>query len=318
MMAVCRYAALAIAPSTRRTYNAGQRCYLEFCKLQRWPALPATDLMLSTFAAFLTSSVQPQTIRIYLSAVRTLHTELGYSDPVERAPLLTRVLRGIDRSIGIGPVKTRLPITISVLRKIVDALDASCHYHPVDQAMLRAAVLTAFFGFLRCSEFTCQPPFNSRVHTTRSDITFDHGPPVAMSLFLKRSKTDPFGKGTTVHIGSAIKPYCAVGSMLVYLLMSNHESAAPLFQYQIGQPLTRADFVKEVQKLLVSARLSNVTQYSGHSFRIGAATTAAAAGTPEWLVRAMGRWKSDAVLRYIRTEPDTLRSIARRLGSASL
>ena len=38
----------------------------------------------------------------------------------------------------------------------------------------------------------------------------------------------------------------------------------------------------------------------GHSFRIGAATTAASLGFTEDQIQRMGRWRSDAVKKYIR------------------
>ncbi|CAB4006783.1 Retrovirus-related Pol poly from transposon 412 [Paramuricea clavata] len=46
------------------------------------------------------------------------------------------------------------------------------------------------------------------------------------------------------------------------------------------------------------------------SFRIGAATSTAAAGIPDHLIQSLGRWTSQAYLRYIRTASDMFLSIA--------
>ena len=43
--------------------------------------------------------------------------------------------------------------------------------------------------------------------------------------------------------------------------------------------------------------------YSSHSYRIGAATSAALAGVPDRVIKVLGRWFSDCYVRYIRTPP---------------
>ena len=40
--------------------------------------------------------------------------------------------------------------------------------------------------------------------------------------------------------------------------------------------------------------------YGAHSLRIGGATALAYSGAPEHVIKALGRWRSDAYLRYLR------------------
>ena len=49
---------------------------------------------------------------------------------------------------------------------------------------------------------------------------------------------------------------------------------------------------------VLAAANIDMSQYCGHSFRIGAATTAARAGVEDSLIKTMGRWESVAYLRY--------------------
>ena len=60
----------------------------------------------------------------------------------------------------------------------------------------------------------------------------------------------------------------------------------------MGKPLTKQALTLETRKLLAQAGF-NASNYAGHSYRIGAATTAAAAELPSWLIRTLGRWSSD-------------------------
>ena len=106
---------------------------------------------------------------------------------------------------------------------------------------------------------------------------------------IKASKTDPFRVGVTAYLGRTDQELCPVAAVLDYIARRG-TCAGPLFIYENGQPLTRNSLVREVR----SALLANATPYSGHSFRIGAVMSAAAAGVEDAIIKILGRWQSTA------------------------
>ena len=57
------------------------------------------------------------------------------------------------------------------------------------------------------------------------------------------------------------------------------------------------------------------TRLNGHSFRIGAATTTSVVGLPDFTIKSLGRWSSDAFQGYIRPSPGDLAGVASLLAS---
>ena len=59
------------------------------------------------------------------------------------------------------------------------------------------------------------------------------------------------------------------------------------------------------------------TAYSGHSFCIGAATSAARARIPAHVIKMLGHWESEAYLLYVRMPRESLAQMSSLLASLS-
>ena len=203
----------------------------------------------------------------------------------------------------------RLPITIDHLREIQRSLDLSTR----DHNMLWAACCLGFFGFLRAGEFTVNVPFQPSIHMTVSDLQADAlVNPTCFKVYVKCSKTEPFRLGCDIYLGGIEGSICPIRALGSYLA-SRGSAEGPLFTFSDGHPLTRQQLSSTVQSILSAARCSGV--YSGHSFRIGAATTAATQGVPDHLIKTLGRWSSDAYQIYIRTPVHSIIRISSQLAS---
>ena len=243
-----------------------------------------------------------------MSAVRALHIEQGYPDPMRDCLRLQRILKGIKRCQGVSP-DTRLPVTPSILRSIFCYLDMGVF----DDVMFWAACCLAYFGFLRASEFTIPnaTAFSPHQNLTINDVTVDQRiNPSRMQVHVKVSKTDPFRQGCIIAVGLGRTPLCPISAMLSYLSIRGGNTG-PLFVRSHGVPLTRAYFTERLRSLLNVAGIAG--RYSSHSFRIGAATSAALAGVPEHMIQTLGRWTSSAYLTYIRTPRSVLSEFTKSL-----
>jgi hypothetical protein len=257
------------------------------------------------FATWLaqTRNLAPSSVSSYIAAVRSWHIDLGAPDPTRGATRLARLLRGIRRSRS-SPALSRLPVTNRLMGVLQSALSAP----GFDHVMFWAACCTAFFGFLRVSEFTCPGVYVPSCHLSLSDIQWDAAG--HYRLLLKSSKTDPFHQGCTILIGPSGHQICPVAALSRYLAIRG-SFPGPLFLCVTGAPLSPSLVNAWLRFILKAAGVPG--NYSSHSFRIGAATSAALTGVPDHVIKILGRWSSDCYLRYIRTPPHIILQIARHI-----
>ena len=96
-----------------------------------------------------------------------------------------------------------------------------------------------------------------------------------LSATIAGSKTDQSQKGTSVHVAQVVQSLaiCPVSTMRAYLQVRPPGTEDLLVHFS-GIPLTRYQF-QAVLKKAAAVLGWETTNYSSHSFRIGAATAAA-------------------------------------------
>ena len=294
----------------------------EFCvKFNITSPFPVSEYTMCGFAAYLADSgLAPQTVKGYLAAVRNMQLSLGLPDPRDHSslPILKRVLAGIRRArlSKQHQPQVRLPITGTLLVKIHDMLFKSSN---PDRTLIWAISSLAFFGFFRLGELLVESANHYHPATSLSwgDVAVDSiASPSMVKIHLNHSKCDQFGRGVDIIVGRTRSPICPVIAVLDYI-RERQDVAGPFFINRRKEPVTKAWFVQQIRQVLHSLGLSS-EEYAGHSFRIGAATSAALAGVEDSTIQALGRWKSAAFLQYIRMPREQLAYISSRLSDAAM
>ncbi len=311
------YFVQALAPSTTRSYESAKKRYLAFCTSASMAPLPVTEPGLMGFVVSLAADgLTSSSIKCYLSAVRHLQLSFGMGDPkVGDMATLQLVLRGVKSAYakkGLLP-RPRLPITPSILLGLRRVWERDAHDYK--SIMLWAACTTCFFGFLRSGELTAPSAhdFDPGYHLLLEDVALDsHTHPKLARIRIKASKTDPFRKGLDIFLGSTDNRLCPVAALAAYLAIRGH-APGPLFRFASGSFLTRVAFVREVRKALAEAGF-NSAHFAGHSFRKGAASTAAAVGMEDSIIKILGRWESSAYQLYVQLPREQLASMSARLA----
>lgn len=311
------YYSQGASPATKRSYKAGTRQYNQFCEQFSLPSNPTSEKTLLLFVTHLaTRGLSYATIKVYLAAVRYIHVAAGHHNAfdLQFTPRLHQLLRGIRKESSTTPPRQRLPITIKLMQKIKHLLTKQPTTY--QSTMLWAACCVAFFGFLRVSEFTVpsQHSYDQLNHLSLADLTLNNRrSPTVVQIHIKHSKTDPFRQGASVFLSKTHKGICPVRAIIDYLIVRGGKEG-PLFLWPDGTMLTRKLFASALTNILSQINVPPQL-YNTHSFRIGAATSANQAGLSPLQIKVLGRWRSDAYQRYIRTSPTELAKMTRQLSS---
>ena len=256
-----------------------------------WPA--SSHDVLAYIAYQSSQSRAPSTICTYLAAISFVHKINGWLDPTNSF-IVKKMKEGCKRQDIRSD--SRRPITYIILRQLVSILPSVCS-SSFEAALFKAAFSLCFFGFLRVGEFAS---YSKSADTSRlisfSDVSLSDN---RLRVIIRFSKTDQVGVSTSlIFTRASDASVCPVIAIAEFLSVRGC-FAGPLFTHFNREPLTRSQFAYIMREGIRVLGLPT-DGFTPHSFRIGAATSAALCGIPDAEIQALGRWKSSAFKRYIR------------------
>lgn len=298
----------AWAESTRESYSAGILVYHVFCDMKDVPEdlrAPTSQHIITAFITTLAGSYSGSTVSNYVHGIRAWHILHG----LEWRPNsmeMEAALRGADRlAPPSSKRKKRLPYTPDFIAQLRMHLTLS---DPFDAAVF-ACLTTCFYAAARVGEFVVPrlDAFSPANHVTTANLRVDRNPDglEVTVLHLPHTKAAPL-EGEDVYWGAHPGPTDPYEALKNHLQVNNPPPDAHLFAYRHKnqfRPLTKPAFIK---RLASAARQAGREPLQGHGIRIGATLFYLLLGLPIEAMKVMGRWSSDAFLRYLRKHAQIL------------
>ena len=300
----------SVSENTAVTYERGWRRFAAYCEEAGRDPMAATPDTIASFLAKMASGPRPQdatasgerplavgTLQVYLAAITRRYRAAGRIPPT-RDGKVTSVLQGLRRRSDEQPrrVKALREQDIARILSHCDFLTGIPRFRSIatrDAAMMAIG----FAAALRRSEI-CGLEFGDLQFLDQSRRRS------GMFLHIRRSKTDQFGQGQRIAIpeGTVVRP---VRRLKQWLALSGIDGG-PVFPTMrrngilLGRALHPTDIARLVKHYVQAIRL-DPAEYSGHSLRVGFATSAAVHGARLDKIMEVTRHTSPRmVLRYIR------------------
>ena len=247
---------------------------------------------------------QLASIKTYVSAIKKLLVMDGYQWKYDEVLLnsLTKACRLIN-----DRVKSRLPIQCGFLEMILFEVEryfnTSAQYYL--ECLYQAIFIISYYGLMRIGEVT-ESPHVVRAKNVHLAVNKDK-----ILLVLYTSKTHGLGqrpqkiKITSNKKGKsgkyAHRHFCPFNVLRTYLQLRGdyEDEQEQFFVFRDKQPV-RPIQANNILKLMVKNLGLDNKLYSTHSFRIGRTSDLIKFGYSLDEVQRLGRWRSNAVLHYIR------------------
>jgi hypothetical protein len=291
----------ALSDRTKVIYFHYWKAFASFCKNHDIVLkLPVTDVLLVNFlASLVNTNYKVNTVAAHVSALSYINKLFGYSD-FNQSFLVKQFLKGAyNISASVSCSDSRLPITSTLLRQIILALPTTVKNY-IHRILFSTMCIVAFHAFLRIGEMCIKVSQNSSHVLQYSDVKIiqQNSITIGVEVTLRHYKHSKQPATCFLPANSADPLLCPVSAIQLYLSILK-PCSGPFFQMPNRQPVSYTFFNYNLKNAINFLGFDS-KRYKSHSFRIGAATNAAMQGFSDDSIKKMGRWKSNAMQKYIR------------------
>lgn len=285
---------LDLEQSTRRAYDVHVRQYGAMCKRLGKPHSPSPHTLARFVLGRAVSGYKLSYIELGVSAVSRWGADQGM-EGLSLDPVVVRALK-VAGKLAVRGVVQKLPLSARQLLAAVKALPLVSGDAFI-QARDEALFVVGWAGMFRSSELV-------GIQWEHVHFCTNGG----VMVFIPQSKTDP-GDGAWVFLSPGATSQigvCPVRALQKLRALTGEQGF--VFTGRRGSPkaLSKTTVGPRLKKALAAAGVQDWELYAAHSLRRGGATHAAKVGLPLRMIKAMGRWKSDAVRVYLYCSPEQL------------
>jgi hypothetical protein len=290
---------MSTSEGSRRNFQRSKDLYNEYCAQNHLVSYPASEETLMGFAFSFAGCKAGATVRVYISMLKKEHGRRKMS--WEGGQQLEAVLKYVEKATPSSSRRPqRDPVTTRMLQLLVTDLDLE----QSEDTAVYAVATAAFFGQLRLGEILSptQDAYSPKAKNlpTVADLHISKDPECSPTLFLPVTKTTST-RGDTVALPKQSAPLDPITAVTLHIQSSSLLPHHPIASYYKGGRrylLTKDKFLRRCNS--VWSR-HGYNRFTGHSFRIGGTTYYLLKHRDPMVVKVLGRWKSDAFLRYWRS-----------------
>jgi site-specific recombinase XerD len=252
--------------------------------------IPISEDMLLSYIAFLNiQGYAASTIVAHISAFSFVHKMNKWTNPADSF-VISRVLKRLQAN---KQPDARKPMTIELLSRIC----ANLPYIGIstyEAALFQCMFIVAFTAMLRVSEITSGNRCNHNIQFQYVSLSDNL---VSIKLVSYKHSNNPVTLLLKKSDNSSV--VCPVLAIKKYLSYRTAPRQGPFFVHSNGSAVSRATFNNRLKDSLMYSG-DSTDHMSSHSFRIGGATHLAQRGFSDDEIKRLGRWKSNALVSYIR------------------